>query len=225
VAADPLPVDPVLLAKTARRLFNEDDLRPSVVMAQAAIDVATERTLVAAFAARGVPELTESVLSLFKGGFSLAKGGLYGVYQALTRDGLKQDTQLWGKFREHVLRRQRHRPCWQKNLRSRCRALGSRRGGDAAASREGRSASAGIQNQNLLTVPRPRRIGTYRVWEVHPSRATPLLVRSVVLPACYPIERTEQNRRNLLSLGIVESDGSNWHSLQSHPGGRRFESG
>jgi hypothetical protein len=105
VAADPLPVDPVLLAKTARRLFNEDDLRPSVVMAQAAIDVATERTLVAAFAARGVPELTESVLSLFKGGFSLAKGGLYGVYQALTRDGLKQDTQLWGKFREHVLRR------------------------------------------------------------------------------------------------------------------------
>jgi hypothetical protein len=100
---DDLPhVDPALLAETARRLFNDEDLRPSVVMAQTAIEVATENALRLAFRVRGLADLGEPVLGLFIS-FSLKNKQLYRVYVAVTRDDIKtSQPDLWRDFVEHV---------------------------------------------------------------------------------------------------------------------------
>src|SRR4051794_1733677 len=88
-------VDPALFLHTARRLFNDHDLRPCVVMAQTAVEVATENLLGAAFRARGVDDLRQPILALFTS-FSLKNKRLFAVYQALTRDDLKKsEPALW----------------------------------------------------------------------------------------------------------------------------------
>jgi hypothetical protein len=100
-------IDPAHLIETARRLFNDHDLRPAVVMAQSAIEVATENVLGLAFETRNVPELREPVMRLFRS-YSLTNASLYRVYQALTGDDFKNcEPTLWQDFCEHVERRNR----------------------------------------------------------------------------------------------------------------------
>jgi hypothetical protein len=67
-------VDPARLLKTARRLFTDHDLRPSVVMAQTAIEVATENLLAAAFEARHVAELREPISGCLRASVSPTGG-------------------------------------------------------------------------------------------------------------------------------------------------------
>jgi HEPN domain-containing protein len=104
-ALDTSDVDPARLLQTARRLFEEHDLRPSVVMAQTAIEVATENVLAAAFRARSAEDIGTPVLDLFTT-FNLKNPRLYGVYQAVTHDDVKAaDPELWRDFSEHIKRR------------------------------------------------------------------------------------------------------------------------
>ena len=98
-------VDPALLLHTAHRLFDDHDLRPSVVMAQTAVEVATENLLGAAFEARGVDDLRDPILALFTS-FSLKNKRLFALYQSLTRDDLKKsEPALWKDFCAHIDRR------------------------------------------------------------------------------------------------------------------------
>lgn len=98
-------VDPARLVATAERLMRDHDLRAAVVMAQTAIEVATDTVVSRAFSARGVQNLHSPVLASFRG-CSLANRRFYDLYVALTGDDLKrQQAELWRAFQSHLGRR------------------------------------------------------------------------------------------------------------------------
>jgi hypothetical protein len=83
---------------TARGLLDRDQFGIAVVVAHMACEVATERRLTEAFAAKGVPDLEEPVLG-FLSGYSLANDRNRKLYSALTSDEIAAQS-FWAAFKD-----------------------------------------------------------------------------------------------------------------------------
>lgn len=94
---------PRRLLTLARKLIDDGEFGIAVVVAHVACEVATERTLTDAFAARGVSYLEDSVTELLSG-YSLANDRIRKLYRALTGDQIEQ-APFWAKFKASATRR------------------------------------------------------------------------------------------------------------------------
>lgn len=96
---------PVALLAVARCVIEQGDFGLAVVAAHMACEVAVERTLNAAFAKRGIPEVGEAVMSLLNG-FNLGNDQLRQTYSALTGDVIASEP-FWSTFKKSATRRNR----------------------------------------------------------------------------------------------------------------------
>jgi hypothetical protein len=94
---------PQKLLTLARRLIDDGEFGIAVVVAHMACEIATERCLTEAFAAKGIPDLEDSVTELFSG-YNLANNRIRKLYTALTGDEVEK-APFWQKFKESALRR------------------------------------------------------------------------------------------------------------------------
>ena len=94
---------PQKLLSLARRLIDEGEFGVAVVVAHMACEIATERALSEAFAAKGIPDLEDTVTDLFSGN-SLANPRIRKLYTALTGDEIA-NAPFWQKFRLSAERR------------------------------------------------------------------------------------------------------------------------
>jgi hypothetical protein len=89
---------PRRLLTLARKLIDDGEFAIAVVVAHMACEVATERTLSEAFAAKGISFLEDSISEFFTG-YSLNNDRLRKLYTALTGDQIEQ-APFWAKFRK-----------------------------------------------------------------------------------------------------------------------------
>jgi hypothetical protein len=94
---------PQKLLTLTRRLIDEGEFAIAVVVAHIACEIATERCLTEAFAAKGIPDLEDSVTDFFSGS-SLANDRIRKLYTALTGDEVEK-APFWQKFKESAVRR------------------------------------------------------------------------------------------------------------------------
>jgi hypothetical protein len=88
---------PQKLLSLARRLIDEGEFGVAVVVAHMACEIATERTLSEAFAAKGIPDLEVAVRDFFSGN-SLGNDRIRKLYTALTGDDIAK-APFWQKFK------------------------------------------------------------------------------------------------------------------------------
>jgi len=89
---------PQKLLSLARRLIDEDEHAIAIIVVHMACEIATERTLSEAFAAKGVPYLEDPVTDLFSGN-NLGNERIRKLYTALTGDQVEQAA-FWQKFKQ-----------------------------------------------------------------------------------------------------------------------------
>jgi len=94
---------PQLLLSTAESLVESQHFGVAVVVSHIACEVAVERCLLAAFAARGDDPLRDPVLEMLNG-YGLSNSRNRSVYVALTGDKIA-DQLFWPRYQESVKRR------------------------------------------------------------------------------------------------------------------------
>ncbi len=94
---------PHRLLALARKLIGDGLAELAVVVAHIACEIAVERSLSEAFAAKGIQYLEDSVTDFFSG-YNLANDRLRKFYAALTGDEVEK-TPFWPKFKESATRR------------------------------------------------------------------------------------------------------------------------
>ena len=96
---------PQNLLTVARSLIDQGQFSISVIVAHMACEVATERSLSDAFAAKGIQNLEEAILE-FLNGYNLANDRIRTLYTALTGDNI-QSQPFWQAFKNSANRRNR----------------------------------------------------------------------------------------------------------------------
>lgn len=94
---------PQNLLSLARMLIDEERFSIAVIVAHMACEIATERSLSEAFAAKGLQYL-ETPVEDFLNGYNLANKRIRKLYTALTGDEV-QSAPFWQKFKESAQRR------------------------------------------------------------------------------------------------------------------------
>lgn len=94
---------PQTLLATCKGLIEDGQHAISVVVAHMACEVATERSLSAAFAAKGLQYLEDPVLD-FLNGYNLGNDRNRKLYTALTNDNIEQQP-FWPEFKVSTTRR------------------------------------------------------------------------------------------------------------------------
>ena len=88
---------PQSLLNLAKIFMNQGHFSIAVVVAHMACEIASERAISAAFAARGIPELEDPVES-FLNGYKLGNPRIRQLYTALTRDEIERNP-FWEEFK------------------------------------------------------------------------------------------------------------------------------
>jgi hypothetical protein len=109
------------LLTLSRKLIDDGEFGIAIVVAHMACEIATERTLSEAFAAKGIPYLEDSVTDLLSG-YNLANPRIRKLYTALTGDDLANAP--FGKRSRHLLSEEtkshiRRSPSRKRMLRNR----------------------------------------------------------------------------------------------------------
>jgi hypothetical protein len=94
---------PQRLLTLARRLIDEGEFAIATIVAHMACEIATERSLSDAFAAKGIPDLEDPVSEFFTG-HSMNSDRIRKLYTALTGDRIEQAA-FWADFRKSAKRR------------------------------------------------------------------------------------------------------------------------
>ena len=97
---------PQRLIAMARSLIDEGQFSFAVVVSHTACEIATERSLYEAFAAKGLQDLQDWVQSL-NYGYNLANDRIRRLYTALTGDEIQKEQPFWSKFKKSADRRNR----------------------------------------------------------------------------------------------------------------------
>ncbi len=95
---------PQALLDVARKLTDNGQPSIAVVVIHMACEIATERSLSEAFAAKGLQSLEEAVEDMFSG-YNLANPKIRKLYTALTGDDKIQKQTFWQKFKASAKRR------------------------------------------------------------------------------------------------------------------------
>ena len=94
---------PQHLLNFSSKLINDGQFSIAAIVCHMACEIATERTLSASFAKKGIEYLQESVLKLFSG-YSLSNERLRRFYTALTGDEIQKQP-FWREFDKLATRR------------------------------------------------------------------------------------------------------------------------